>query len=200
MDVARNYYYWPKTAVRATFFFTQIPDNFHAKHMLAAFQNYGEFEEVVIPAKRDKLGKRIGFARAVNVADPKLFAIKLDNIIIGRNKIMVNLAKFNRNAGGVKVVREPNSRSSDRDAVSTKKVMEYRIKDKNLKPDVARSGQAGGGNKANGHSTVEGPNAPRSFKQVLLNDIPSSSGDAHIALNPPVANPSFTVPSSSTIL
>lgn len=96
MDVARSHRYYPKEASRQTFFFTNFPENFFAKHMLSAFLKYGEFEEVVIPAKRDKRGLRFGFARAVNVRDPKSFAVKLDNIIIGRDKIMVNLPRFGR--------------------------------------------------------------------------------------------------------
>lgn len=90
-DVARNYQFYPKEAVRTSYFFTNFPDNFHAKQMLAAFLKYGDFEVVVIPSKRDKLGKRFGFAREVNVEDPDRFGVKLDNIIIGRNKIMVNI-------------------------------------------------------------------------------------------------------------
>lgn len=69
-DVARSYSLFPKASQRMTFFFTNFPENFHAKHMLKAFSHYGDFEEVVIPARRDKIGKRFGFARAVNVREP----------------------------------------------------------------------------------------------------------------------------------
>lgn len=108
-DVARNYQHFRKDAQRTTFFFTNFPDNFMAKHMLNAFLKYGEFEEVVIPAKRDKLGKRFGFARAVDVVDPERFAVKLDNIIIGSEKIMVNLPRFSRssNAESKKLTNHP---------------------------------------------------------------------------------------------
>lgn len=88
--------YFAKDAPRTTFFFTNFPENFFAKHMLKSFLHYGEFEEVIIPAKRDKLGKRFGFARAVNVKEPERFVVKLDNIIIGSEKIMVNMPRFPR--------------------------------------------------------------------------------------------------------
>lgn len=65
IDVARSYQYVSKEAVRTSFFFQNFPENFRAKHMLQAFLKYGEFEEVVIQAKRDKFGKRLGFARVL---------------------------------------------------------------------------------------------------------------------------------------
>jgi hypothetical protein len=43
--------------------------------------------EVVIPAKRDKGGRRFGFARFDRVADPYKLENDLDNIIFGGEKI-----------------------------------------------------------------------------------------------------------------
>ncbi|PNX87622.1 hypothetical protein L195_g043715, partial [Trifolium pratense] len=77
--------------------FSDIPDNFDAKAMLNIFQKYGNIVEVVIPAKRDKGGRRFGFARFDNVRDSRLFGVELDNVFIGRDKIRVNLPRFNRN-------------------------------------------------------------------------------------------------------
>ncbi|MCH80280.1 hypothetical protein A2U01_0001046 [Trifolium medium] len=56
----------------------------------------GEIMEVVIPVKRDKRDKRFGFARFDRVADPRKFEYDLDNIIIGRDKISVNLSRFHQ--------------------------------------------------------------------------------------------------------
>lgn len=42
------------------------------------------------------MGRRFGFARFVGVSDPKLFGIKLDNIIIGATKIYINAPRFER--------------------------------------------------------------------------------------------------------
>ncbi|XP_045820034.1 uncharacterized protein LOC123913360 [Trifolium pratense] len=52
--------------------------------------------EVVIPAKRDKGGRRFGFARFDRVSDVRKFEYELDNIIIGREKLSVNLSRFQR--------------------------------------------------------------------------------------------------------
>lgn len=79
-----------------SFYFTEFPDNFKAEEMLSVFQKFGHVAEVVIPPKRDKQGRRFGFARFVDVRDPHFFATKLDNIIIGRRKMFVNIPKFQR--------------------------------------------------------------------------------------------------------
>ncbi|MCI58511.1 RNA-binding protein 25-like, partial [Trifolium medium] len=67
--------------------------------MLNIFQHYGNIVEVVIPAKRDKGGRRFGFARFDQVKDVRRFGIELDNIIIGRDKIFVNPPRFQRDSG-----------------------------------------------------------------------------------------------------
>ncbi|GAU46303.1 hypothetical protein TSUD_283280 [Trifolium subterraneum] len=64
--------------------------------MLNAFNHYGEILEVVIPAKRDRGGKIFGFARFDRVGDARRFEKDLDNIIIGRDKISVNLSRYQR--------------------------------------------------------------------------------------------------------
>ncbi|GAU50167.1 hypothetical protein TSUD_188410 [Trifolium subterraneum] len=83
-----------------TYFFTDIPDSFGVKAMLNVFQNYGNIFGVVIPVKKDKGGKRFGFARFDNVGDARRFGLYLDTIIIGRDKISVNLSRFQRDRGG----------------------------------------------------------------------------------------------------
>ncbi|MCH96981.1 hypothetical protein A2U01_0017973, partial [Trifolium medium] len=79
-----------------TYLFTDFPYSFGAKAMFNAFYHYGNIMEVVIPAKRDKGGRRFGFARFDRVPDPRKFEYDLDNIIIGRDKITVNLSRFHR--------------------------------------------------------------------------------------------------------
>ncbi|MCH98559.1 hypothetical protein A2U01_0019564 [Trifolium medium] len=85
---------------QTTYFFTDIPDSFGAKAMLNIFQKYGNIIEVVIPVKKDKGGRRFGFARFVDVRDSRSFGMYLDTIIIGRDKISVNLSRFQRENGG----------------------------------------------------------------------------------------------------
>jgi hypothetical protein len=64
--------------------------------MFNAFHYYGDIQEVVIPAKRDKGGRRFGFARFNQVIDARRFETELGNLIIGRDKISVNLSRFQR--------------------------------------------------------------------------------------------------------
>lgn len=44
-----------------TYFFWKFLNNFAAHDMLKVLLKYGEILEVVIPPKRDKSGKRLGF-------------------------------------------------------------------------------------------------------------------------------------------
>ncbi|MCI60542.1 hypothetical protein A2U01_0081798, partial [Trifolium medium] len=46
--------------------------------MFNIFQKYGDVVEVVIPAKRDKGGRRFGFARFEQVWDVRKFGFELD--------------------------------------------------------------------------------------------------------------------------
>lgn len=85
-----------QTDKQVTYFFTQFPDNHGAKEMFRIFSMYGEATEVVIPAKRDKIGRRFGFVRFRGVRDVDFFATKLDNIIIGATKMHVNIPRFSR--------------------------------------------------------------------------------------------------------
>ncbi|MCI11293.1 hypothetical protein A2U01_0032393 [Trifolium medium] len=62
--------------------------------MFIAFQYYEDIIEVIIPAKRDKGGRRFGFTRFDRITDSRRFEYELDNIIIGREKISVNLSRF----------------------------------------------------------------------------------------------------------
>ncbi|XP_045802504.1 uncharacterized protein LOC123896113 [Trifolium pratense] len=92
-----------------TYFFSEFPDSFDAKAMLNIFQFYGNIFEVVIPAKRDKGGRRFGFARFDQVKDVRRFGIELDNIIIGRDKIYVNPPRFQRDTR----TRRPHKQEED---------------------------------------------------------------------------------------
>jgi hypothetical protein len=79
-----------------TYFFSDFPVSFGAKAMFNAFTYYGDIVEVVIPAKRDKGGRRFGFARFDRVRDVRQLEKELDTILIGRDKISVNLSRFHR--------------------------------------------------------------------------------------------------------
>jgi hypothetical protein len=83
-----------------TFFFTNFPERYGAKAVFNAFHNIGEVMEVVIPAKRDKGGRRFGFARFDQVSDLAKLESDLDNLVFGGVKISANLSRFQRSDGG----------------------------------------------------------------------------------------------------
>ncbi|MCH89313.1 hypothetical protein A2U01_0010208, partial [Trifolium medium] len=97
-----------------TYFFSDFPESFGAKAMLNVFQNYGDIMEVVIPAKRDKGGRRFGFARFDRVENPRSFEYELDHIIIGRDKLSVNLSRFQRQSEGNRRFDVKNGTSGSR--------------------------------------------------------------------------------------
>jgi hypothetical protein len=85
--------------ILTTFFFTNFPERYGAKAVFNAFHNFGDIMEVVIPAKRDKGGRRFGFARFDQVEAPYKLENDLDNIIFGGEKISVNISRFQRSEG-----------------------------------------------------------------------------------------------------
>jgi hypothetical protein len=74
---------------------------------------------VVILAKRDRGGRRFGFARFDQVEDDRRFEQELDTILIGRDKISVNLSHFHRfdlkkNNDNIREDRRENGGAQDR--------------------------------------------------------------------------------------
>ncbi|MCH97841.1 hypothetical protein A2U01_0018837, partial [Trifolium medium] len=99
MDIATDKYYNKETIGNlTTYFITDFPDNYGAKALFNVFHHYGDIKEVVIPVKKDKGGRRFGFARFDRVVDPRQFEHELDTILFGRDKISVNLSRFQRPA------------------------------------------------------------------------------------------------------
>ncbi|XP_058783008.1 uncharacterized protein LOC131657654 [Vicia villosa] len=89
-------------APTTTFFITEFPEKYGAKDLYNIFKKFGDIDEVILPSRRDKRGKRFGFARFFNVSDERVLAVKLDNIIIESRKLHANLPRFNRErVGGV---------------------------------------------------------------------------------------------------
>lgn len=79
-----------------SFFITEFPENLRAKFLFGIFKEYGEIEEVSIPSRRDKRGKRYNFARFDNVKDVRILASKLGSIFFGKTKLYSNILRFHR--------------------------------------------------------------------------------------------------------
>lgn len=78
-------------------YLSEFPERMKAAHIFNLFVEHGELAKVVIPPKRNKFGKRFGFARFRGVNDCIFLVVKLDNIFNDRNKIYANVLRFERN-------------------------------------------------------------------------------------------------------
>lgn len=80
----------------SSFYFTSFSDRVKAKELYEIFSEHGEVDEVIIPGKRDKHGKRFRFVRLFDVVEEERLAVKLDNIFIREQKLFVNIPRFQR--------------------------------------------------------------------------------------------------------
>lgn len=78
-------------------YLSEFLERMKATHIVNLFVEHDELSEVVISPKRNKFGKRFGFARLRGVDDCRFLAVKLDNIFNDRNKIYANVLRFERN-------------------------------------------------------------------------------------------------------
>ncbi|CAI8593962.1 unnamed protein product [Vicia faba] len=67
------------------------------KDFFELFWCIGKIYEVVISPKRNKIGKKFGFARFTEVEDARMLAVRLDNVQIMGKKIHANVSRFERN-------------------------------------------------------------------------------------------------------
>ncbi|XP_058759365.1 uncharacterized protein LOC131632637 [Vicia villosa] len=82
--------------VISSFFVMEFGVRWRARDLLMEFKELGDIEEVVIPPKKDKFGRRYGFVRFLNVKDEELLATKLNNVVLEGRKIFANLPRFSR--------------------------------------------------------------------------------------------------------
>lgn len=62
--------------------------------MYNIFRDFSDADEVVIPPKKDRRGKRYMFVRFKKVEDVRLTMVKLENIIIEGKKNYANVTIF----------------------------------------------------------------------------------------------------------
>ncbi|XP_058765713.1 uncharacterized protein LOC131639233 [Vicia villosa] len=93
-------------------YFSNFPDRCKVMDLFKLFGCVGEVVEVVIPPKLNKFGKRFGFARFKEVEDGRMMAVRLDNILIGGNKIYANQPRFQRSGRKVRVDEERKNTGS----------------------------------------------------------------------------------------
>ncbi|MCI47329.1 hypothetical protein A2U01_0068570, partial [Trifolium medium] len=64
--------------------------------LLESFNRYWRIEEVFIPAKRDRFGRRFRFARFADVMDAQALLDKIEGTWFGTYKLRANLPRFIR--------------------------------------------------------------------------------------------------------
>lgn len=77
-----------------TFFITEFGDKWRVQDLFFELKEFGELEEIVIPPRRDKNGRRYGFTRFLNVSGENMMEIKLDNLVLEGRKLFSNLPGF----------------------------------------------------------------------------------------------------------
>ncbi|GJW18810.1 cytochrome P450 [Tanacetum coccineum] len=79
-----------------TFYFTNFPLKWNHLVMIDVFSKYGRVADVYIARKRNKLGKRFGFVRFLDVSNPTRFELRLNTLCIGTQKVFCNIARHQR--------------------------------------------------------------------------------------------------------
>ncbi|XP_058755922.1 uncharacterized protein LOC131629137 [Vicia villosa] len=132
-----------ESEVLSTFFFTDFDDKWKAKDMYEVFKKMGDIDEVYIPNKKDKRGRRYGFVRFVNVKDDRLLATKLDNVFLEGRKLFANIPRFQRKEkGGEKGVNSNivnnrrkggGSNMENRNQEGTRSHLSFKVEEETLK-------------------------------------------------------------------
>ncbi|GJV12261.1 RNA-directed DNA polymerase, eukaryota, partial [Tanacetum coccineum] len=82
--------------ISTSFFVTNFPEQTTTKELWRLCKQYGNVIDVFIPNRRSKLGKRFGFVRFIKILDVERLVNNLCTIWIGKFKLHVNIARFNR--------------------------------------------------------------------------------------------------------
>lgn len=80
----------------SSMYILEFPEFMTAKDLFDLFRCIGNVVEVLISPRRNKIGRRLGFARFQVAGDIMMLVVRLDNIQISGKKIHVNVPRFNR--------------------------------------------------------------------------------------------------------
>jgi len=78
------------------FIFKNFPVNATKEDLRRLFVNFGKVEEVFIPYKLDKWGRRFGFVKFKEVADEEDLGWRLEEAWLWKYRLKVNRARFGR--------------------------------------------------------------------------------------------------------
>ncbi|GAU47979.1 hypothetical protein TSUD_87830 [Trifolium subterraneum] len=116
-----------------SYFITNFPEDTTAEELWSIFNRYRKVGEVYIPDKRDRVGKRFGFARFEDVEDQQRLLQRIEETWIGTYKIRANLPKFRR---GEERKLPPNGSDGKRNGAAlneTKRMQNAILMNDNLK-------------------------------------------------------------------
>ena len=91
----------------SSFYFTHVPEDATEGDLWQHLKKVGDVREIFISKKRNRNGRRYGFARFKGVDDVNQLERRLDNIVLGGLKLYVNIPKYDRAAHGW---RQPENR------------------------------------------------------------------------------------------
>lgn len=81
-------------------YFTNIPDDCSVEDLWLIFLRKGKAQDVYIPMKLSKFGKRFGFVQFRDVFNPRELEKSLNQIWLGTYKLRANMARFQRPTQG----------------------------------------------------------------------------------------------------
>ena len=87
---------WRDDADITSFYFTRFSEEVTKAELWRHFSQWGELKEIFIPNRRNREGKRCGFARFRGVGDRRGIEKELDNSFIRGLKLHVNIPKYGR--------------------------------------------------------------------------------------------------------
>ncbi|KAI5447519.1 hypothetical protein KIW84_015104 [Lathyrus oleraceus] len=86
-----------------------------AKDLYKLFEEFGVIDEVIIPRKRDKKGRKYWFIHIFDVSDMRRLMLQLDNLLIEGRKLFANIP---RGSSYVDITRVPGYRKACVDPLS----------------------------------------------------------------------------------
>lgn len=81
---------------QVTFYFRNFPDHCSEEDLRRNFEPVGRVEDIFLPEKRDKMGKRFGFVRFRQIEEPGRILERLNKVWIGSYIIRAFLPRFER--------------------------------------------------------------------------------------------------------
>lgn len=94
--VKRSGFYNNRDQSTKSFFFTNLPEGFKVSALYSVFHRFGKVEEVYVPLRCDRLGKRFGFVKFQEVSDVEEMESRLREVWLGDTRLKVNAARFGR--------------------------------------------------------------------------------------------------------